>query len=91
MLMACSQLPLLHVTNCKTLTKTAPNRPWYFGLFAKGIIESIRMMPPDVMPAELIPAMALPTINATELGAAPQIAEPTSNKPISMRKTYFGV
>lgn len=46
---------------------------------------------PEVIPAFPKPAKARPTIKMVELGAAPQIADPTSKKPIDTRKTHLGL
>jgi hypothetical protein len=45
---------------------------------------------PEMMPELPAPAIARPTMNAVEFGAAAQTTDPTSNRPMRMRKTHFG-
>lgn len=49
-----------------------------------------RMMPPLVTPALPSPAIARPMMNAIEFGAAPQMVDPISKIPMTVKKTYFG-
>lgn len=73
------------------IPKTAPNRPLYNGLLARGMTDTIRIIAPFIMPAVPTPAIARPMMNAIEFGAAPHSADPISKTVMQMRKTYFGV
>jgi hypothetical protein len=50
----------------------------------------VRTMAPPKIPAAPKPATARPTMKIGELGAAPQMADPTSNRKMQVRKTFFG-
>jgi hypothetical protein len=67
----------------------SPHRPINIGCIRGGIINVIRTIAPSKIPEAPKPVRARPRIKTGELGAAPQRADPTSNKIIQTRKTFF--
>lgn len=70
--------------------KIAPRNPVHIGRFCSGTLCMIITIAPEETPADPSPAMARPRMKAVEFGAAPQITEPSSKRPMTARKTYFG-
>jgi hypothetical protein len=72
------------------MPKIAPFRLTNTGRLCNGTINIVRTMAPPKIPDAPRPATARPTMKTGELGAAPQMADPTSNRKMQVRKTLFG-
>ena len=70
--------------------KIAPRNPVHIGRFRSGTLCMIMTIAPEKTPADPSPAIARPRMKAVELGAAPHRTEPSSKRPMTVRKTYLG-